>query len=59
MPCYPMHAPKLKNLSIGACDSSYLIGPETKKYSKIFKSWSCAIRYGIFKVHLICIKIQI
>jgi hypothetical protein len=34
-PCYRVIALKLKNSSISACDSSDLIGPETKKYPKV------------------------
>jgi len=34
-PCYRVHTLKLKNSGISACDSSDLIGPETKKYSKV------------------------
>jgi len=34
-PCYRVHALKLKNSSISTCDSSNLIGLETKKYWEI------------------------
>jgi len=33
--CARLQVLNLKNLSISACDSSYMIGADTKKYSKV------------------------